>query len=233
MNPVLIFRHIACEGPAYLSEFLAKANIPYQIIRIDEGEKVPENTEKISGLIFMGGPMSVNDSLPWIEPELKLIRQAHESGLPVLGHCLGGQLISKALGGDVVRNKVTEIGWFPVVPVDSVEAPEWLHTLSYETEIFHWHGETFSLPNRAIPLFTNGFCQNQGFILQNTLALQCHVEMQHDDIREWLSFYKTDIPLPSASVQSPETIVDNLEQRIKLLHKFADVLYSHWLTGFK
>ena len=233
MNPVLIFRHIACEGPAYLSEFLGNANIPYQIIKIDEGETVPENPEIFSGFIFMGGPMSVNDDLPWIEQELELIRKAHETGLPVLGHCLGGQLISKALGGEVVRNKVTEIGWFPVQSVESENAPEWLHELTYATELFHWHSETFTLPARAIPLFTNQYCQNQGFILNNTIALQCHIEMQEDDIGKWLSFYKDEIPSPEASIQSPEDMLENINMRIMLLHKFADTIYLQWISGFK
>lgn len=232
MNPVLIFRHIACEGPAYLAEFLNNANIPFQMIKIDQGELVPENLEKVSGLVFMGGPMSVNDRLPWIEQELNLICKAQETGLPVLGHCLGGQLISKALGGEVVRNKVTEIGWFPVQPVVSDNAPFWLDNLPYDTEIFHWHGETFTLPDGAVPLFTNRFCQNQGFILGHTIALQCHVEMEEEDIDDWLNFYKNDLPSPDISIQSPEDIQANLKQRISLLHIFADKIYTQWLTGF-
>ena len=233
MNPVLIFRHIACEGPAYLSEFLGRHHIPFEIIKVDEGEDIPGNVNSLSGLVFMGGPMSVNDPLPWIEKELDLIRMAHQDELPVLGHCLGGQLISKALGGTVMRNPVTEIGWFPLQPVNGKSVPDWAQALPFDTEIFHWHGETFTLPENAVPLFKNRFCKNQGFVLNNTYALQCHVEMNAHDVSEWLAFYKNDIPAIQESVQSPAEMLSNLEQRISRLHDFADRIYTRWLNGFK
>ena len=77
MKPIIIFRHIACEGPGYLGDYLITRNIPFQTICVDQGEEVPEDPAACSGLVFMGGPMSVNDAVPWIEKELKLIRTAH------------------------------------------------------------------------------------------------------------------------------------------------------------
>lgn len=231
MKPVFVFRHITCEGPGYLADFLAARNIPYEIIRIDEGDPVPANTENFSGLVFMGGPMSVNDDLPWIHAELELIRMAHHRHIPLLGHCLGGQLISKALGGNVERNKVTEIGWFTVERSTGNNSPDWLDDLDFDTEIFHWHGETFTLPDKAIPLFGNRFCANQGYILNNTCALQCHVEMTTESVTEWLEFYKNDMPVPGESVQSGNEILRNIDQRVTSLQKFADVIYSQWIKG--
>ena len=114
MKPLYIFRHIECEGPGYLGEVLTRLAIPSEIIAIDKDDPVPADIEDCSGLVFMGGPMSVNDPLPWIDRELELIRQAHAQEMPVLGHCLGGQLISKALGGTVNANPVREIGWHSV-----------------------------------------------------------------------------------------------------------------------
>ena len=232
MKPVLVFQHIACEGPGYLADFLVARNIPFEIIRIDEGETVPVNTDNVSGLVFMGGPMSVNDDLPWIQAELELIRKAHNQHIPLLGHCLGGQLISKALGGKVVRNEVTEIGWFPVGPVTHNNSPEWLNQLSFAAEIFHWHGETFTLPEQAVPLFKNRFCVNQGFVLNNTYALQCHVEMTAAAVKEWLDFYQNDLPAPCESVQSSKEMLHNIDQRIASLQKFADVIYTQWLKTY-
>lgn len=233
MNPVLIIRHIACEGPAYLADFLKSHDIPFKLVRTDEGEQVPSSVDDIAGLVFMGGPMSVNDPLPWINDELDLIRKAHERRLPVLGHCLGGQLIGKALGGEVTHNPVTEIGWFTVEPFAVPAAPDWLRDLDYKTELFHWHGETFTLPRQAIPLFRNQHCLNQGFMLDHTFALQCHVEMRKEDVSEWLTHYKNDIPPPGSSVQTPAEMVRNLDRRIRLLHEFADGIYTQWLNGFK
>lgn len=231
MRPLLIFRHVACEGPGYLGNFLDQNEIPYRIIRIDAGMPVPPGIEEASGLVFMGGPMSVNDRLPWISVELDLIRDAHQRNIPVLGHCLGGQLISKALGGEVIPNKVPEIGWFPVAPIMQATG-QWLQGLSFNTEMFHWHNEMFIPPARAIPLFSSKYCPNQGFVLDNSLALQFHVEMETRNIPEWLEIYANDIPAPCESVQVGSEMLSNLEQRIPRLHKFADSIYTQWLNGF-
>ena len=122
MKPIAIFRHVAAEGPGYLAEFLDMQQIPWRLIAIDAGDAVPHSVEAYSGLVFMGGPMSVNDALPWIAPALALIRDAVAGDIPVLGHCLGGQLISKALGGTVSRNPVKEIGWGEVTVVGNEAA---------------------------------------------------------------------------------------------------------------
>ena len=111
MKPVAIFRHSPIEGPGYFAIFLEQHGIPWQLIAIDAGEAVPASPEAFSGLCFMGGPMSVNDDLPWIEQACALIRMAAARNIPVIGHCLGGQLMSKAMGGEITRNPVKEIGW--------------------------------------------------------------------------------------------------------------------------
>ena len=231
MKPVLIFRHIACEGPGYLATFLGRNNIPFAVIDLYKNTEIPADIRNYSGLVFMGGPMSANDTLPWLTAELDLIRDAHQHNIPVLGHCLGGQLISKALGGAVRANSVSEIGWFPVAPVDNLKM-EWLQDLSFSTEIFHWHSEMFMLPERAIPLFKSEYCPNQGFMLDNILALQFHVEMEEQNIAEWLEIYANEIPAPCESVQTGREMLFNLEQRISRLHKFADSVYTQWLNGF-
>jgi GMP synthase-like glutamine amidotransferase len=149
---ILIFRHFPTEGPGYFAEFLDRRGIPHRTVKVDQGEPVPESIADIPGLVFMGGPMSVNDPLPWIPKVLRLIRQAVAADVPVLGHCLGGQLMSKALGGRVRPNRVKEIGWLPVQQVDSPETEKWLNGLPPQFEVFHWHGEAFSLPPGATHL---------------------------------------------------------------------------------
>ena len=108
MKPVAIFRYSPTEGPGYFGTHLEARGIPYRIIAIDADDETPATPEAYSGLVFMGGPMSVNDDLPWIPPVLSLIRQAGRDDVPMLGHCLGGQLISKALGGIVSKNRSEE-----------------------------------------------------------------------------------------------------------------------------
>ena len=121
-RPVAIFRHFATEGPAYLGDFLTQRHIPWQLIALDEGAAVPPHPDGYAGLVFMGGPMSVNDPLPWIPPVPQLIRQAARLDIPVLGHCLGSQLMSRALGGVVSRNARKEIGWGEVSVPESAAA---------------------------------------------------------------------------------------------------------------
>lgn len=229
MNPVWIFRHIECEGPGYLEVVLKRYDIPFELIAIDQQASVPSSIDNCSGLVFMGGTMSVNDDLPWIEQELTLIRQADEKSLPVLGHCLGGQLISKALGGSITANAVKEMGWHLVQRIENPEANNWLTTSAYEFEGFHWHGETFSIPAGATPILKSRYCDNQAFVKNNILALQCHVEMNADMVTEWTQLYAHDINTPSESVQSAEQMVEHLDARIDAMQEVADTLYVRWL----
>src|SRR5438105_10637752 len=126
MKPVAIFRTARTEGPGYFATYLERRSIDWRVIALDEGQRVPHDARRFSGLCFMGGPMSVNDALPWIAPALELVRDAVRKDVPVLGHCLGGQLMSKAFGGVVTRNAVKEIGWGEVRVADNAVARAWL-----------------------------------------------------------------------------------------------------------
>jgi GMP synthase-like glutamine amidotransferase len=158
MRPLYIFRHIACEGPGYLAEVLARHNVPSRLIRIDAGDRVPDSLEGCSGLVFMGGSMSVNDPLPWLEQELSLIRAARAIDMPVLGHCLGGQLISKALGGEITRNPVKEIGWHPVRGSNTAGAAHWLDGPSPSRKVPRSSWRTTTAPTRRLPSATRWRC---------------------------------------------------------------------------
>jgi GMP synthase-like glutamine amidotransferase len=186
MRPVAIFRHSPTEGPGYFAIFLEQQGIPWKLIAVDEGEAVPVTVDGFSGLCFMGGPMSVNDPLPWIAPICALIRDAVGKNVPVIGHCLGGQLMSKALGGEVNKNPVKEIGWGTANATDSVIARHWLGDFAEKTAtVFQWHGETFSIPVSATRLLASSHCNNQMFALGPHLGMQCHVEMTPEMIATW------------------------------------------------
>ena len=230
MRPLTIFRHIACEGPAYLAEVLDRHAIPWQLVKIDEHEPVPDTLADCSGLVFMGGPMSVNDPLPWIEQELALIRRAQAQNMPVLGHCLGGQLICKALGGTISANPVKEIGWHRVRKCNTPAAGKWLAGLPDETTLFHWHGETFSIPDGAEVILESEHCPHQAFAIGNTLALQCHVEMMPPMVTEWAALYAHELQETSTTVQSAEQMTTNLSARILEAQQVADIIYERWLS---
>jgi GMP synthase-like glutamine amidotransferase len=181
----------------------------------------------------MGGPMSVNDRLPWIPRVISLIQKAVATDVPVLGHCLGGQLMSKALGGQVTRNRVKEIGWLPVEVVDSPAARQWLDGLPARFEVFHWHGETFSLPPGATPLLTSRACRHQAFTMGKHLALQCHIEMTPDLVHRWARTGAREIAIPSRTVQSERQMRTNLVARIERLHRIADIFYDRWIQDLR
>jgi len=143
MKPVRIYRHVACKGPGYLGQFLDDHNVAYEIICIDEGVTVPQDLHTISGLIFMGGFMNVTDPLQWIYEEKALIRKAHDKNIPVMGICLGGQLMSAALGGVITHEPDMEIGWHKVEPVTEQKQNAWLNKFPDEFIPFHWHADTF------------------------------------------------------------------------------------------
>lgn len=179
----------------------------------------------------MGGPMSANDPVPWIDAELELIRNAHHEGIPVLGHCLGGQLVSRALGGKVIPNPVREIGWFPVTRFNNKAALRWLAELPAEWWPFHLHGERFTLPAGAVPLLSSRFCPLQAFSMGKTLALQFHVEVTAAMVEEWLQVYQNDMSQPSGSVQTKSEILYDLETRIMNIQQVAEILYARWFEN--
>jgi GMP synthase-like glutamine amidotransferase len=231
MKPVAIFRHAETEGPGHLALFLDRQGIPWQLVAIDAGAPVPAEAASFSGLVFMGGPMSVNDDLPWIPPVLALIRQAEQKQIPVLGHCLGGQLMAKALGGSVTRTPVKEIGWGEVTPTNAPEAALWLGGTG-PFQAFHWHGETFSLPAGAVRILSSQHCPNQAFVLGPHLAMQCHVEMTPDMIRTWCAVGADEIAqADSPAVQTPGEIEALSPARLPRLHQAAETLYSRWIQG--
>ena len=233
MNPVGIFRHSITEDPGYFATFLERRRVPWRLVKLDEGEAVPADARGFSGFGFMGGPMSVNDSLPWIAPVLELIREAVRADIPVIGHCLGGQLMSKALGGVVSRNPVKEIGWGQVDVLPGEEGRRWLgDAASFES--FHWHGETFTVPPNAARIAASAYCGNQMFALGKHLGMQCHVEMTPELIAAWCVDWEKEIQTraqQTPSVQTPVEMLFEVEEKAAMLHCVADGIYTQWLKG--
>lgn len=235
MKPVAIFRHSPTEGPGYFATFLDAHSIPWQLIKVDAGETVPSDPHGFSGLVFMGGPMSVNDALPWIAEVLALVNKAVEADIPVLGHCLGGQLMSRALGGAVTRNPVKEIGWGNVTVEPTGLARRWFGA-TREFSAFHWHGETFSIPPAAERIASSPYCANQAFALGKHLGMQCHVEMTPELIRSWCGDWKNEVASLARltpSVQTPAQMEEGIEERTRALNAVSDGLYARWIEGLK
>ena len=176
--------------------------------------------------------MSVNDELAWIQLALELARDAVRKDVPLLGHCLGGQLIAKALGGTVRAAPVKEIGWGEVRVADNEVAREWLGDLQ-AFESFHWHGETFSIPPGATRVMHNAHCENQGFALGRHFGMQCHVEMTEELVTSWLGTGAEEIASSRSSpaVQQPAQITRELQPRLAALNDVANRIYDRWTEG--
>ena len=231
MKPIAIFRHARSEGPGHFATFLERKSLPTTLIAMDDGASVPKNPRDFSGLAFMGGPMSANDDLAWIAPLLDLIRDAVRKDVPLIGHCLGGQLISKAFGGTVSVNPVKEIGWAEVSIADNGVARAWLGEIEKFTA-FHWHGETFTIPPGATRLASSDGCKNQAFALGKHLGMQFHVEMTEELIRTWGQLGHAEIAASdSPAVQTPQQMEVEIGERVARLNKIADGIYDKWIAG--
>jgi GMP synthase-like glutamine amidotransferase len=232
MKPVLVIRHAKTEGAGYLGQFFEQQNIPWQLLSMDCGHALPQNAEAYAGLVMMGGPMSVNDDLAWIAPELALIRDAVKRDIPVLGHCLGGQLISKALGARVSKNPYKEIGWGEVQVLPSQHSQFWFGDLR-QFDSFHWHGETFALPEGATHLLSSPHCPHQAYSIGKHLAFQCHIEMTVEMIKQWCDNGQDELleAADSPAVQQATQMQHGVEQRVLRLNQIAEQVYRQWIQG--
>ena len=159
---VLVFRHVPFEGLGLIAAVLGVRRIEVAFADLYQADAPLPEIALYDALIFLGGPMSVNDDLPFLHREMELIRQAIARRQPILGICLGAQLIARALGATVRRNAAKEIGWYPLDFTEAARGDRLFDGLSRET-VFHWHGETFDLPPGAELLASSDLCRNQAF----------------------------------------------------------------------
>jgi GMP synthase-like glutamine amidotransferase len=236
LRPVAVFRFSDTEGPGHFATFLDASRLPWKLVKLDEGEAVPATSEGFSGLAFMGGPMSANDELPWTQPVLALMRDAVERGVPVIGHCLGGQMLARALGGEVKANPVKEIGWNRVQVEDSPRAREWFGDDLREFDTFQWHGDTFSIPPGGERILTGPYCPNQAYVVGDRhLGLQCHVEMTPEMIASWIGSGSGEVKqnLASPAVQPVDKIQAEMPRRLPELGRTAERLYGRWAKNLR
>jgi GMP synthase-like glutamine amidotransferase len=234
MKPVGVFRFSDTEGPGHFATFLDANRVPWKLVKLDEGDRVPPSSQAFAGLAFMGGPMSANDELPWTQPVLALMRDAVARDVPVIGHCLGGQLLARALGGEVTKNPVKEIGWNRVEVEDSPRAREWFGGDLEEFTTFQWHGDTFSIPPGGERILTGPHCPNQAYVVGDRhLGLQCHVEMTREMIASWLASGAGELKanLASPAVQDARTIASLMPDNLPKLSATAERLYRRWMRN--
>ena len=234
MKPVAIFRYARTEGPGHFATFLAEHGLEFTLVRLDEGEPVPPSVDGFCGLGFMGGPMSANDELPWTQPVLALMREAVEKKIPVIGHCLGGQMLCRALGGQVSRADIKEIGWVPLTVESSPLAHEWFGDLA-GFPAFQWHEDTFAIPPGGTRILTGRTCANQAYVVDDRhLGMQCHVEVNAEMIDTWCRIGISDIDHnfgKSPAVQDAVTIRSLMPRNLPALTATATRLYTRWIRN--
>jgi GMP synthase-like glutamine amidotransferase len=231
MRPIAVFRFSPTEGPAYFADWLDTRGLSWRLIALDDGARVPDDARAFAGIGMMGGPMSANDALAWSAPLASLLRDAVAAGVPVIGHCLGGQLLARALGASVSRAPAAEIGWGDVDVTDDAARDEWFGgRRSFET--FQWHYESFSLPPRAARVLGNRFTPNQAYVVGDRhIGLQCHIEMTGPLVETWLASGADELPRESSeAVQSPDDVRRDLSARIGALNRVADDVYARWAS---
>jgi GMP synthase-like glutamine amidotransferase len=206
------------------------------MIELDAGQPVPADPTAYAGIGMMGGYMSVNDPLPWIPPVQALVRGAVAARVPVIGHCLGGQMLARALGAPVTRAAQAEIGWIDV-DVDTAAAADAATWFGGRTRfpVFQWHYDAFDLPAGATRLLTNRFNPNQAYTVDGIhIGMQCHVEMSTAMLDDWLRASSDELPAQSsATMHSEADVRAGVDARIDTLHGVASAVYTRWSRSLR
>jgi GMP synthase (glutamine-hydrolysing) len=233
MKPVLILQHLSGDGPAYLGTWLAQHGVAARVFNTQAGDAFPASLQPYGALAILGGEMSANDSLPSLRDAQALFLQALRMGVPTLGHCLGGQLMARALGAQVHACPAPEIGWQRVEILNHPTAHDWLGGAE-ELWVFQWHRECFDLPAGAQLLASSAACAHQAFALGPHLAMQFHVEVDDEKLGRWAQD-ESEAHLLAAAVH--RSLQDGAAMRMGAGHhlpaqqRLADRIYRRWLAA--
>ena len=198
MEEVLVFQHDPFEDLGFFAEVLEKQGAAYQVLRLFHGEMPTEDWQRVKALIVLGGPMSVDDEddFPFLRWEKRFIRAAIEEAVPVLGVCLGAQLIASTMGAAVCHGLVKEIGWCPISITPHGQVDSLLGYLPENATVFQWHGDGFELPSAAIRLASSTHFKNQAFRVGKSIyGLQFHLEVTPSMIERWIEQRSKDLAL--------------------------------------
>ena len=226
MSDVLLVQNTRIEGSGYLGELLTEDGFNIQSVHAKH-ESLPE--KQYSLVVVLGAPESANDNLPYLQEEQKLIRQSVEQNTPVLGICLGSQLIAKTFGGKVYPGPKKEIGFYnDLIP----QADSSLFS-GFENPftVFHWHGDTFDLPEGAVRLASSEDYQNQAFQFKSAVGLQFHLEVNEEMVNLWLD--KTEEKLQSIPYIDPQKIRSDIDENISIVKTNMRNFYNNFKSSFQ
>lgn len=220
-------QHVPFEGIGSIESFVIDKGYDLTCTKLYEKEDLPP-VQDFDWMIVMGGPMGVHDEhiYPWLKPEKNFIKEAIFSGKIVLGICLGAQLIADTLGARVYKNKYREIGWFDIIRSKEMENTLLAKSLPQKAKVFHWHGDTFDIPDGAIPLAKSEACPNQGFIFDDrVVAFQFHLETTLTSAEKLVDNCRGELD-GSKYVQSENEILLGVEKFLSINRFMLSVLKS-------
>jgi len=225
VSEVLVVQNTRTEGSGYLGELLANDGFTVHSVNVKH-EKLPE--KKYSLLVILGAPESANDDLPYLQAEQKLIKKTVDDNIPVLGICLGSQLIAKTFGGKVYRGPKKEIGFYHDLKIDTNS--KLFSGFTNPFTVFHWHGDTFDLPEGAVRLAHSENYQNQAFQINSAVGLQFHLEVNSEMINLLLD--KTREKLEQIPYIDPQKIRSDIDENISIVKNNMNNFYNNFKLSF-
>jgi GMP synthase (glutamine-hydrolysing) len=227
MSKFLIIQNTKMEGIGVLGDLLKADGFDARTV-IAKNEKIPET--KPDAIIILGAPESANDDLPHLKNELELIRDAVRKDIPLLGICLGSQLIAKAFGARVYKGPKKEIGFYNDIEFDNTNQSKIFRGIKSPALVFHWHGDTFDLSEGAIRLAHSKDYQNQAIKIGSAVGLQFHLEVDEPTIKLWLEKSKEE--LNNVPYINPTLIEKQISQNIGIVRNNQEIFYKNFKSEF-
>ena len=235
MKPILIIQHLASDGPGNFGRWLTARGLSCEIVEVFRGQVVPADIAPFSGLCVLGGPMHAHDPLSHLDRTVTLIQLAMTLAVPVIGHCLGGQLLARAAGGRVVRHSEPELGWHRIERLDNAEADRWFGAQLFAT-VLQWHYDSFSIPEGAVPIARSEACENQAFTLDGIhLGMQFHVEGDAQKVNDWCDECSADLAEAAdfSAVQQAAEMKRGTTRYFQDMERLSWRIYDQWLKGVR
>jgi GMP synthase (glutamine-hydrolysing) len=230
-NEALIIENASGEGPGILHDILSKKGWLVQTVQLHQGRSIPSNWQCFNLLIVMGGPMNVyeEDKYPYLIKETEVIGEALNGGMPLLGFCLGAQLMAKACGARVLKGHIREIGWYPARLTEDGRKDLLLRWLPEEFFVFQWHSDTFQIPERGIRLIESDEYPNQAIrIGKMSYGFQFHFEITGEMIEDWLQSGKEEVKeLNVAGLH--ERILKDTSYHLPKIHAVTELFLNNYL----